>query len=393
MRKFLTGILMSSLVLLAVPVAAQECGDANGDGSVNIGDIVMIIDGIMFPDVLLDPDFYITEADCDGRAGITIADAVAIVDYAYRNDDHRDCSAGLTYSMTLSESDTIFIPYINDIPSNVYVVDLPIMMSLSESVEGVYIPLHTDATVTNNQFALTAVDFGPQDGYISAAAWEYPTAQGDSCMIQIYELTEDRLAGLRNTYSTMEFTRNGTAIGSIAPTEYLRSSLMRITVERNGDLFVPVIVFYNVELPDPVLSVDPTSLAFTAESGETPIDTYEINFTSTGQPVTFDLDVSQSWVVLDGDPVGPFTTPASFSVSVDGTTLFPGPHTATITPINLDPAEAVLTDGVVSVDFTVTAPANLPWGDINCDGNVSIGDVSLLIDCLFINARPVPDCR
>jgi len=390
MRTCVTGILISCLLLLASPGVAQECGDVNGDATINIGDVVRLIDAITHPEYMDDPSFYRTEADCDGRAGITMSDVVTVCDYLFRGDDHRDCSAAGTYSLTPALDDTVFIPYMNNIPIDVTEIDLPIMASLLESTDGVYISLLTDASTTDDLFNLTEIDIGNPGAYIAADQY-YP--DGDSCSLEIIELTEGGLTGERIVYFNLEFTRYSDAVGSIAPTEYIRSPLWRITVEKDGDLFIPVIVFYEVVLPDPTLTVDPTSLSFTAVSGETDDASYEISFTSTERPVTFDLYISEPWLGLDGNPVGPYTTPVSFWVTADATLLLPDSYSGTITPISLVPAEAILVDGVVTVDFTVNPEPDLPWGDINCDGYVSISDIALMIDCVFIFPRPIPPCQ
>ena len=381
---------MSSLVLLAVPVAAQECGDANGNGTINISDVVGIIDAITHPEYMDEPDFHAAEADCDGRAGITMSDVVTIIDYIYKDDDHRDCSALGTYNLTPALDDTVFIPYINSVPTNVTTLDLPIMVSLLESTDGVYISLLTDASTTDDLFNLTEIGVNESYDYIAIDQY-YP--DGDSCSLELIELSEGALTGEQVTFFDLEFTRYSAGVGNVAPTEYVRSPLWKITVEKDGDLFIPVIVYYEVILPDPTLTVNPTSLSFTAVSGGASGASYEISFTSTERPVTFDLYMSEPWIVLDGNPVGPYTTPVTFLVSADATNLFPDTYIGTITPVNFEPPETTLINGVVTIDFTVDPVPDLPWGDINCDGNVTIGDIALLIDCLFINARPVPDCR
>ena len=390
MRTCVTGMVLAGVLLLAAPVVAQECGDVNGDEMISVSDGVMIIDYITYPDKYSGGDFHSDEADCDGRAGITMSDVVALFDYMFQMDDHRDCSAAGTYSLAPAVDDTVFIPYIKDVPIDVTTVELPIMASLTESTNGVYIPLFTGASVTDDLFELTGISSDQVGGFITAPQYY---SDADSCSLEILELVEGALTGEQVTYFGLNFTRYADEVGSIAPTEYVRSPLWRITVEKDGDLFIPVIVFYEVVLPDPTLTVDPTSVSYTAVSSELSIASYEISFTSTERPVTFDLDISEPWIVLDGSPAGPYKTPVSFWISADATTLFAGTYTGTITPINLDPDETTLVDGVVNVDFTVTAPPDLPWGDLNCDGNVSIGDVALLVDCLFINTRPVPPCQ
>jgi hypothetical protein len=173
----------------------------------------------------------------------------------------------------------------------------------------------------------------------------------------------------------------------------VRSPLWRITVEKDGDLFIPVIVYYEFELPDPILSVNPTTLSFTAASTRASDDTFEINFTSTERIVTFDLDISAPWMAIEGDPVGPYTTPVTFIVTADAASLVEGNYAATITPVNLAPEGTILDDAIVAVDFAVGPEPTLPWGDLNCTGDVTIGDIALMIDCVFLDPRPIPDCR
>jgi hypothetical protein len=319
-----------------------------------------------------------------------MADVVTIFDFLFQGEDNLDCSASGTYSLALSEIDTVFIPFVNNVPAGVSSVELPIMASLADNSDGLNIPLLTGSDYTDDQFDLTNI-YPYHDGrWIGAGMYPIDT---DSCFLKAFEMVSGSMDGDRITYFGLNFTRYSNNVGSINPAEYLRSPLWRITVEKDGDLFIPVIVYYNVVLADPTLSVDPASLAYTATSGAVSAKTFEISFTSTERPVTFDLSISESWLTLEGNPTGPFTTPVSFWVTADATALLPGNYAATITPTGIDPTENVLVNGVVDIDFTVTTPPDLLWGDINCDGEVSISDIALIIDCVFIDPKPVPDCR
>lgn len=384
-------LLALAIAVIITPVGfAQECGDANGDGTLNILDATSLIEYLAYPEATNGPEIFPSAADCDGNAGITMADVVTIFDFLFRGEDNLDCSASGTYSLAMSETDTVFIPFVNNVPAGVWTVELPIMASLADNSDGLNIPLLTGSDYTDDQFDLTNIYPYHEGQWIGAGMYPMDT---DSCFLKAFEMVSGSMDGDRITYFGLNFTRYSNNVGSINPAEYIRSPLWRITVEKDGDLFIPVIVYYNVVLADPILSVDPTSLAFTARSGETSSQGYSISFTSTERPVTFDLDISASWLTLEGNPTGPFTTPVSFLVNADATGLFPGNHAATITPIGIDPGENVLVNGVVDIDFNVTTPPNLPWGDINCDGAVSISDIALIIDCVFINPRPIPDCR
>lgn len=392
MRRCVTGIFFAGILFLAVPATAQMCGDVNGDGSIHIGDVLMLIDGIAHPEFQSDGSFHAAEADCDGRAGITMSDVITITDYIFRDNDHRDCSASGTYSLTPAPDDTVFVPYIVDVPGDIDRLDLPVLASVLESTDGVYISLITHGAISGGLFLFGMASSTEEStsNYIAVGNTDYPLYETSMFII---ETSAGTIVEPRKSFFELEFHRSSDGVANVAPTEFVRSPEVRITVEKDGDLFIPVIVYYEYMLPDPILSVDPTSLEFTAFSGRESSQIYEISFTSTERDVTFDLDISQPWLALDGAPAGPYTTPVSFWVTADATALLPANYAATITPVSVDPAETIVLDAAVTVDFTVDPEPEYPFGDLNCSGEVTIGDISLMIDCVFIDPRPIPDCR
>ncbi len=392
MRRCVTGIFLAGVLFLAVPATAQICGDVDDNGQVTIGDLLMLIEGIARPAMQSEEQFHTAEGDCDGRAGITLTDAVVVSDYLFSAVDNRDCSASGTYSLALAPDDTVFVPYINGVSNNIDLLELPVLASVLESTDGVYISLVCDDAISDGLFSFERVHSTEQfsDGYLPIGMTPYATA--DVSMF-ILETMAGSIIEPRKSFFELDFNRSSEGVANVAPTELVRSPEVRITVEKDGDLFIPVIVYYEYFLPDPILTVDPATLSFSAFSGRESSQTYEISFTSTEQAVTFDLDISEPWLALDGTPAGPYTTPVSFWVTADATALLPANYAATITPVSVDPAETILLDATVTVDFTVNPEPEYPWGDLNCNGEVTIGDISLMVDCVFINPRPIPDCR
>jgi hypothetical protein len=69
------------------------CGDVNGDGGVNITDIVYFIDYLLKsgPSPLCPPEPYASCADCNGDGDVTISDIVYLINYVLKSGDPPIC--------------------------------------------------------------------------------------------------------------------------------------------------------------------------------------------------------------------------------------------------------------------------------------------------------------
>jgi len=64
-----------------IPTQATDCGDASGDGAINVADAVYLINYIFKGGAAPVPECI---GDADGSGGISIADAVYLIDYVFR---------------------------------------------------------------------------------------------------------------------------------------------------------------------------------------------------------------------------------------------------------------------------------------------------------------------
>jgi len=374
---------------LAAPGWGQVCGDANDDGKTSISDILTMM-VVMGHDPGLPYDS--ANADCDDRLGLTISDATVVAAHMFWESDLRDCIIQNVYSFAPSSEDTIFVPMITSIPSYITSVSLPIVTSFSGNSYGFYLPLIFDQGAGPGLFTVSdceGVSGRPFTPYADFAdGWD-----GDTLVVNAFALNPTGLSAEgRDTIAFIHFSRSTPGEAQILPELVERSARWKTSVAKDGDLYTPVIVYYEVALPVVAATVEPINFALAAMAGKWSFDDVEVAFTSVTAPVSFELQVSDPWIVIDDFQSGGYTTPATITVRADATELTVGDYSGQITIVNPVPAEAEFNSLVVDVNLHVGDPLAFPWGDLNCDGQITIGDISLLIDCLFITLTPISPC-
>lgn len=381
--------LLIGLVVLSLSssqaLSQTACGDANSSGVVTISDLIYtmqyLCDG---------PPMTISAAgDCDNRAGITIADAEALTRYIFFGESSLDCSIQATYGFAPAPNDTVFLPFMVAIPDNVDSVTLPVITSFAADTRAFYIPCQVYETNGPGLFEFISVA-RVDDLSIDMGIKVFP----DTAIMEGTELGEGgAILGGRHTFFEIVLHRSQTGLAAINCGGVMRSANWRISVEKNGNLYVPVIQYYQVPLPHPVVTATPSPVVMEAKAGFWSTATYPVTFTSNMGIVSFDLAASDSWLVIDNPSPTGYTTPATINLRANASALAPGDYAGQITIADISPADAEFVPAVVDVTLAVTVPMTFPPSDINCDGNVSIGDISVLIDCLFINVRPIPVCE
>jgi hypothetical protein len=371
------------LLILSPQAFSQVCGDANGDGYVSISDITLIFNYLYYPSGY--PTLR-SEADCDNRTGVTIGDAQAITDYVFFG-GLLDCSIQDVYTFPPSQNDTIFLPYMVDIPDGVDSVKLPVITSFETGTRSVYIPTLTQETNGPGLFNPSRVD--KQSGLLGLGRKVGP----DTTVMMVCEVEE--LAG-RHSFFELVFHRLQPGLAAITCASMIRNETLELVpsvIKNGGDLYTPVIQYYQVPTPTPVVTVSPSPLHMETKAGFWSTASYEVTFTSDLGSVSFKLAASDSWIAIDGPAATVYTTPATITVRANASALAAGDYSGQITFTDITPADAGFLPAVLDVTLSVVEPTIYPPGDLNCDGYVTIGDVSLLIDCLFINTRPVPACE
>jgi hypothetical protein len=374
-------------LLLSVGVGslhAQVCGDADGDGGKDLTDVVQIIYYLSGMGPVNRP----ANADMDGRAGITIADDQMLVNWIFVGEYVTfNCAPTLSYSMTPSSADTVFFPLFANIPDGIDSVDLPVITKFASNTGSFYLPF-LKAGSGNSKFALKRIVRLEDDGVVFPGSGSVSTFNDT---VTLLGCDFDGSFQGRDTMFVLRYGRTEAGAGTAAPQLVDRSSLLRPSVEKNYDLFLPVINYYTLEFPPETLKVAPTSLDFTAAAGFAADNSAVLHFTSSGVPITFQLTATEPWITfVDTGAVG-FRTPADVVVNASAAAVGMGNYGAKIQMVNLSPsAPTEVAD--IDVGFVVRAPLAYPTGDLDCDGICDIADLTLLIDHLYLSLVPLPIC-
>jgi hypothetical protein len=383
-------LLISTAVLifaLAIPLAADPppCGNADTHPTIDLSDVASIMSyvgqGAPVPPVM-------ANADCDGRVGITINDAMTIGKYLLQvyMDTIFHCTPTQTYSLTQSTVDTLFIPYMLNIPDGIDSVSLPLVSNLGAQADAYYLPLLKSGLGSTPNFELSTVTRMPSFmglgvfTVLDSAVLEAPDLQGKGLLVG------------RKTVFTLNYRRISPGIANVGPQPYDRSAILVPSVARGGDLVRPILLNTEIILPPETLKTTPASLAFSTMAGKVTADSFLVSFTSTSLPFSFNLSTSDPWILLRNLPAGPLTTPASIWVRADATTLPIGAYNGQINMIPVIPGKP--TDpAFVSVSFDVTTPIVYPPGDFNCDGIADLADLSRFVSYLTGGGATIKDCN
>lgn len=384
------------LGMCAVGARGQMCGDVNKTGSHSVGDLVIIYEELsMLPGILDDEaNFDAWAADCDGRLGVTIGDAAALSVSLFKDPGSPlYCDPTGTYGFAPSPNDTVFIPYIDEIPVGLDELTLPIYLSLEDDVQGVYVPLLIgDEYVTNFQITLATTRQTESAFGLVAPMWDNWTGSPDTCAYVFTNLDYATGLGPRREVGFIQCSRVAAGVGSFHPVPVDREGNWVQSIYKDGDLRIPEVRYYQYVLPDPTLSVSASSLSFTTTAGQVGNDTYQIEFTSEPYSVEVALEASESWITVEEDISAPLTTPFTLTVGVDATQAPVGEYSGQIAITGVFPQETDIAVSEINVTMNVGEPLVYPRGDVTCDGIVSIGDISKLIDHLFITQDPLPEC-
>jgi hypothetical protein len=386
MRKCSLPIIVAVFGALLAPSGhAQVCGDVNGDGDINVLDIVMCVNYLAWGPT---GNEILANMDCDGRTGVTVSDAMRMVDNLFRSGDPIDgCNPTQTYTFATSVEDTVFIPYLSSIPADLNTIELPLLTSFAPDTRAFYGLIQVREINGPGLFAHNAVSTPPSSNIL--VSW---FLDADTVVFEGAEIMPGDFAG-RREFFTYKYTRQAPGVASLASYAADRNSLLRICIEKGGDLYLPVLQYYEPPIPLPYVNVDPTAVQMTTLAGQEDFDTYDITFTSELRTISFNLEVSDPWITIENFSPGGYTTPATITVRGDATNLGIGDYTGQIVITNPVPEDAAFSSDVIDISLHATDPGSYPFGDLNCDGIVSIGDISVLIDYLFISQEPIPPCE
>lgn len=380
MRNLLLPVLLAiGLLAMGGSASAQLCGDVNLDSTINITDLVMIIEHISHPSPA---PIDSANADCDGRAGVTISDMVNLSRFLFQGGT-LNCNVTGSYSFGPTSTDTVFVPRMLNVPAHVDSVSLIVATSFDSTTEGFYLPMIEQGAGSNNLFSLNSVNLLSSDLVTGAGS-----PIGDTTVLWGGVLLINYMTGY-NEFFRLNYVRVAPGVGYIVPELVNRSTLWQVAVEKGGDLKVPVALYVDAPLPQDTLVALPTELFFNANTGQPNNEHFIIDFVSIGSPVAFDVSPSQPWIVLDSVPPGGLVTPVSIMVSVNSGPLPEGTHNGQIDIVGVAP-DVVMNTTAIAVTLTITT-VNSP-GDFNCDGQANIVDLMMFVNWLFLDGPPLPFC-
>jgi len=375
-------VVIAFVLAAAVPASVQVCGDVNGDEKVNISDMVYLFN---YMTQLGPSPIYQNMADCDDHFGITIGDVYRLHSYFFATPfgDPPDCSPSKSYSYTPAPDDTVFIPRMYGIPESLDSAFVPIMTSFETSTVGFYVPVsmpfgYDEAFQLHH---LYVHDFG----YTNPLFLVGSLAAEDTAVFAGSALNGE-FSGTRNILMGAVYTREepGPADIVMEPADHLSNWQFAI-LKDDGDLYTPVIEYFDVTTS--FLQASAYDLTFTALAGDIPPDLYwDVDLTSSGDPVNWQAEVSDEWIVLDFTSG---TTPSTIRVTVaPGEDLPAGLHYGTITISDTDnPYNFPL-----ELNVELTLQRTFPSMDANCDGKFNITDVAYILTYMFGIPPGPPPC-
>lgn len=384
-------------IFLAIPASAQICGDISNDGKVNIVDLIRVIEHIGKGNA---PLVDTAQAEFDGKLGITIGDAAVLIKHIFQIAP-LVCGASGVYTFPLSISDTIFMPSMMSIPDEVTSITLPISFTLDAATSAVYLPILPDQIPVD------------MDHFDVTSSGEFQVA-GSSPSEAIVVIMSDSALSLNHLADTVtyqmliygqnvsvisdmvalniSYTRTEPGLGTVGPIATDRSNVLRVAIERNGELFSPVIATRLFQPPPDSMFLSTDSLAFRFTAGNTVTDTFTVDITSNFGPLQFAVVTSDPWIVLPNLPAIEPQTPFSLAVTVDSSLVPIGVNSGFIDINPLDPT-VIAPQTRIAITAVANIPALFQTGDVDCNGLVDIADLTKLISHLFINFDPLPVCQ
>ncbi|MCH9025481.1 MAG: hypothetical protein IH931_09135, partial [candidate division Zixibacteria bacterium] len=308
----LTAVAFMVLCLFAgSSFSSTLCGDANDDELLNIIDLITMID--YTKGVPVSP-FNAANADCDGVTGITLSDIVALSANFFAMIP-LNCSVSGSYSYSAAGNDTIYIPRLLNVPEDIDNVSLLVFGSFDQDAGGLYVPLLEQGTGSNSVFDLTGTipsNLGVGSGTEIGA--------DTTLLLQVDLFQRSDFLNNNENLMILNYTRVSAGVGNIAPEAVDLATPLDLVLERGGDLFVPVIAYYDATAGAGGFELSTKSLTFNAFADSLAIETRMLGINHNGLAVGFELVTTESWLDVN---ISNGVTPGMITVTADATGLGP----------------------------------------------------------------------
>ena len=360
---------LTGLLLIARSVVAQDCADVNGDGHVDVSDMVyMLVEhngGVPIPT---------GKGDIDYRQGYNAGDLRYLVDYIFLGGGAPACPPFPPYTLTHS-NDTIFLPrYVVPAGSGQFV--LPIYMANHTRVGDIVLPMQVSGL--GSSIFLDSLRRSPD----VAANMSVSGVDGSTAVLAMSSWQTDRVlkAGV-NLLAQAYFHYVASPGGTISmDTLTLRphTFLNYIYSDSPDNYFVRTIgipkIVVTSENPYPTMTVQPDTLFFQTLVDYPNPDAQQITIQSSGPLFTWSL-AKPSWIDV------------SATSGISGQTIDVTPNIAGMAA-GVHYGDVVVSstgalDSPKKAVVKLTLKEQFPSLDANCDGIFDISDVVASIQYIF----------
>lgn len=368
------------IALWPVVSVAQPCGDADGSGDVTLKDLALLCAHL----TVVPGPVIVGDADVDGKQGLTIADMTRLNQYL-RGGAALDCSGSLAYSIQESQADTIFVEYQSGLSALQYQVALYVRYVVDSGTSAIYLPMIANDPLVESAYTFHDRHyFFPEDGI---GSYRDLGVAGDTFIVSF---SSDSTFSGTDTAVSLEYIRLGGTGDQIQPIVVDRDSLLRPVVERNGELFHPVIQYVERPVLQDTMWITPASVQLISAPDWFAIRKPMITIHGSESLIggVQSMWNTPQWIVTISDLFEPYP-PAQVEINSYANGLAEGSYSDDLVIRSV----ATGLTAKVRVNLRVMQDPHYPIADFNCDGIVDVNDLARMIGLLVAGIPLPPSCN